>query len=447
MYFLPKEDLDSCPVAGRLANNVKLMRQVDLPLKPLEWETFVKFRTNLILNKIDWLTGKISSRKFDHNGVVQEFKGGKLSKPREFGVSPVSRGAIFFDSLPIILTHYALKGFRKVKFSFYTIPGIIPGKIKIKDVIVDVGCRFHSRHVCFSSNYVALIVNNGHSDAPRSLISRWNSQYEMQNESRFHKLMILLKVERENDNLYNFVEISRHDLERSIQGIFNVETMIYNKTEDTILFTARTFINQAPKYLILLIYNVKSKSILQSIEAMEDPISSKVFFLDHVDYEGGVIVTVCFYKNHEVRLFSKIGKKGYSLLKCFSMNFTFVLDYYSRCCSNRHSQILFFVVKPWEVVIYDLFDTSDFAVLPYDEDEKPPQFYFNDSGEEIYAHYRQRMLVYLYKSMLKSLFLQSALITAKIYTKAQLRDMNLPRQLYKYLNTLSFVSSEVNTIL
>ena len=441
MYFLPKEDLNSCPVAGRLANNVQLMRQVDLPLKPLEREYFVKFGNNLILNKIDWMTGKISSRKFDHNGLVQEIKGGKLSKRRDFGISPVPEVAILFDSLPIIGTHYALKGLKKVKFSFYTIPGIIPGKIKMKDVIVDVGCRFHSRHVCFSSNYVALIVNNGHSDAPRSWTSGLNSQNEMRNESRFQKLMILLKVERENDNLYNFIEISRHNLE-SIQGIFKVE-MIYNKTEDTILFTARTFFK---KDLMLLIYNVKSKSIEQSIEAMVDPVFSQIFFVDHVDYEGGVIVTVCWYKNHEVRLFSKIGKKGYSLVKCFSMDLTSLLDYDSYCCSNRHSQILFFLVKQWEVIIYDLFDTSDFAVLPYGEDEGPPQFYFNESGEEIYVYHRQRMSVYIYKSMLKSLLLQSALITAKFYTKAQLRDMNLPRQLYKYLNTLAFFSSEVNAI-
>ena len=55
---------------------------------------------------------------------------------------------------------------------------------------------------------------------------------------------------------------------------------------------------------MLLIYIVKSKSIKQNIEAMEDPICSKVFFLDHVDYERGVFVTVCFYKNQQVRLFS-----------------------------------------------------------------------------------------------------------------------------------------------
>ena len=127
---------------------------------------------------------------------------------------------------------------------------------------------------------------------------------------------------------------------------------------------------------------------------MEDPISSKVFFGDHVDYEGCLITFSCFYKGQEVRLFSKIGKKGYSLLKCFSINFTSVLQNYYCCCSKRHSKISFFLVKRCEVIIFDLFDTSDFAVLPYGADERPPpHFYFNESAEEIYGHYDQRIVV------------------------------------------------------
>ena len=87
--------------------------------------------------KIDSMAGEISSRKFDHNSLVQEFKGDKL--PRDIDLK---QGVVYFDSLPIIGTHYtinSLTGFKKIKFSFYTIPGIIPGKIKMKDAIVDVG--------------------------------------------------------------------------------------------------------------------------------------------------------------------------------------------------------------------------------------------------------------------------------------------------------------------
>ena len=445
MYFLPKEELESCPVAGRLANNVKLMRQVDLPLRPAQWEHFLKCGEDLVFYKIDSMTGEISSRKFDHNGLVQEFKGDKL--PRDVNLK---QDALYFDSLPIIGTHYtinSLTGFKKIKFSFYTIPGIIPDKIKMKDALVDVGYILDLSTVCVSSNYVAVISNIWQEDPPRSWTSRLTPQNEMQSQPRYQKFIILLKVERRNDNFYDFVEVSRHNLKRSFPvSFFKRETIISLKTEDTILFTTQQF-EHSPSYLLLSIYNLKSKSIEQSIEIMEGPGESQVFFQDHVDYEGGVIVTVSLSTNR-IRLFSKIVKKGYSLLKCFSMEFTYSITTRAFCCSNRYNQILFFLVNRGEVVVFDLFDTANFTVIPrgmklYLE----PDFYFNETGEEIYAHYDgERVLIYLYKSMFKSLLLQSALVVAKNYTIAQLRDMNLPRQLYKYVNTFSLFSMEANNL-
>ena len=93
------------------------------------------------------MAGEISSRKFDHNSLVQEFKGDKL--PRDIDLK---QGVVYFDSLPIIGTHTinSLTGFKKIKFSFYTIPGIIPGKIKMKDAIVDVGYIVNLSSVCVS---------------------------------------------------------------------------------------------------------------------------------------------------------------------------------------------------------------------------------------------------------------------------------------------------------
>ena len=342
MYFLPKEELESCPVAGRLANNVKLMRQVDLPLRPAQWEHFLKCGKDLVFYKIDSMTGEISSRKFDHNGLVQEFKGDKL--PRDVNLK---QDALYFDSLPIIGTHYtinSLTGFKKIKFSFYTIPGIIPDKIKMKDAIVDVGYILDLSTVCVSSNCVAVISNIWQEDRPRSWTSRLTPQNEMQSQPRYQKLIILLKVERRNDNFYDFAEVSRHNLKRSFPvSFFKRETIISLKTEDTILFTTQQF-EQSPSYLLLSIYNLKSKSIEQSIEIMEGPGESQVFFQDLVDYEGGVIVTVSLSTNR-IRLFSKIVKKGYSLLKCFSMGFTYSITTRAFCCSNRYNQILFFLVE------------------------------------------------------------------------------------------------------
>ena len=57
---------------------------------------------------------------------------------------------------------------------------------------------------------------------------------------------------------------------------------------------------------------------------MEGPGESRVFFQDYVDYEGGVIVMVSLSTNR-IRLFSKIGKEGYSL-NVFQWNLLLVKD-------------------------------------------------------------------------------------------------------------------------
>ena len=73
------------------------------------------------------------------------------------------------------------------------------------------------------------------------------------------------------------------------------------------------------------------------------------------------------------------------------------------CYSNRYNQILFFLINRGEVVVFDLFDTTNFTVIPYGMNLfLEPDFYFNETGEEIYTHYDgERMLIYLYKSMFK----------------------------------------------
>ena len=82
MYFLPGEDVKSCRMFPRLENSIKLKREVDLPLEPMRWEYFRKSGSDLFFYLIDWVTGEIRSRKFDHNCVVQNFKGDKLPNLR-----------------------------------------------------------------------------------------------------------------------------------------------------------------------------------------------------------------------------------------------------------------------------------------------------------------------------------------------------------------------------
>ena len=73
---------------------------------------------------------------------------------------------------------------------------------------------------------------------------------------------------------------------------------------------------------------------------------------------------------------------------------------YTFYCANRSHHILFFLVTMDEVTVFDLFDTSNFAVLWYGGIERPPQFYFKLTGEEFMPMFG----VYLHKSLFISLY-------------------------------------------
>ena len=214
-------------------------------------------------------------------------------------------------------------------------------------------------------------------------------------------------------------------------GEFTGIEMIFNATEDVFLFHAKTS-NKSPNHLVILIYNKNLDRFEETITVFENPVTSRVFFVNHNAFKGGVIVAASFYKN-QIKLFSKNVENRYTLLKSFPVDFSGSLESFTSCCSNRKNQILFFDVKYGEVCIFDVFDPSNKTFLTYGCNERHPQFYFNETGEEIYVHYDQRTCIYLYKSMYKSLLLQSASIVAKTYTKCQLIDMKLPNQIYKYL--------------
>ena len=232
----------------------------------------------------------------------------------------------------------------------------------------------------------------------------------------------------ESKNCYKFVELCRNNLEELIGELTGME-MIFNRTEDVLLFHVKT-LDQASSHLVILIYNKNSDCFEETIKVFENPVSSRVFFVNHIAYKGGVIVAALYYKK-QIKLFGKNFENQYTPLKSFSMNSSGSLDNFACCCSNRKNQILFFDVKYGEVCIFDVFDPSNKTFLTYGSDERHPQFYFNETGEEIYVHYDQRTCIYLYKSMYRSLLLKSASIVAKTYTKHKLADMKLPKQIYK----------------
>ena len=184
---------------------------------------------------------------------------------------------------------------------------------------------------------------------------------------------------------------------------------------------------------------MRTHNIEQTIDAFENVTQPKVFFLDHVDYEGGVIVAVSKTRN-EINLFSKCWGE-YRLLKCVSLNIGQSRISSLFCHSNRKNQILFFNGQDGEMYITDLFNTSNVAIIEYDG-RGYPELFSNETGEEIYVCYHDQICVYLYRLMFKSLLLHCAFIVASVYIEGQLNEMKLPKRLCKCLRAFQSLFSE-----
>lgn len=412
MYLLPEDEVKDFTVSSKLENNIKLMRVVDLPNTPQQYERLVKYGGELILHSINWDTWKISGRKFDHNGVVCCYEGANIPDS-----APMSCGAKAIEALPLVLVSHALQGRKKYKLSFFDVSGKFYQKIEVKSTVCDVGHEYFRVTILTRSKYVAIF---------------FNFYNEVLNERSVHCLFVMFEIQLKADNYFECVEITRINLEEHVDGQFDIEDMVFNETEERVLFQVKKLSNSPS--LILLLYDIKTKSIEQIITAFENPEECKVYFVDNINCKGGIIVAVS-YNSNEIRVYIKNNQRDYRIFKSFSFEFDNALPphtYLPYCISNRDNQILFFQVNQSNVIVYDLFDTSNKTVLPISADKKLLYLYFNETGEEVYIYDKEKIYIYLYRSMFKSLVSQCVSVVRKTYTKSQLTEMRLPRQLYKY---------------
>ena len=299
-------------------------------------------------------------------------------------------------------------------------------------------------NVFSAANFVGMTIDNlcypseGSQDEnfPDEII--WDVNKGKEN---FKCSLILYEVQLVESNKYKLVEILYNNLEIYTSDLFVAENMIFNEVEGILLIQVR-----ADGKIVLFLYNMQSRIVEETITVFKneprleyDRGSTKIFFVNHTDFEGGIIVAVSHIVK-QIKVFCRCGKVDYRLLFCESLNVDVrdSRDYGAYCVSNRNNQILFFVVQKSGITVYDLFDKSNktlFAVRDI-ENYGMPVLNFNKSGEEFYLRYCNKFCVCLYRSMLKSLALHAASIVVQSYTKSQLKEMQLPGNLYKYLKLL-----------
>ena len=76
--------------------------------------------------------------------------------------------------------------------------------------------------------------------------------------------------------------------------LFVVEDMIFNEVEGILLIQVKAKVN-----IVMFLHKIKSKNIEESITVVEnepaldsDRSLTKIFFVNHIDFEGGINVAV-----------------------------------------------------------------------------------------------------------------------------------------------------------
>ena len=406
MYFLPEDEVNLCEVSFKLENNIKLMRKIDTPRLPRQNKLLVKHGRELILLLMDTENRNTSYLKFDYNGVVCQNKSVQLPNS-EFLFHYVE----VMEELTRAVVGHELEGKTKYKLCFFDVFGNTSHRILVKDIVFDVGSKYGGDcEVFVKSKYIATFFNL---------------------RIRLQNLLILFEIQLVGDDNYECVGISRIELREYIDlldlEVFHLNDMVLNETEEKMVFQVYKIFSGTS---VLLLYDIKTRTIQDKLVAFEGSNQFEVYFVDHIDFKGGVIVAVSY--NNEVRMFTQNYEKNYVIFKSFS--FKYEEEVYVRICvSNRGNQLLLFHVKHRNVAVYDLFDTTNNTLLPIPTDARILKLCFNKTGEEIYVLTDFAIDIYLYKSVFKSLVLHCASVVKKTYTKSQLIEMRLPKHLYKYL--------------
>ena len=86
------------------------------------------------------------------------------------------------------------------------------------------------------------------------------------------ELLVLFDSQIESKNCYRFVELCRTNLEEWIGEYFDMG-MIFNRTEDELLFHAKTC-KETPNHLVILIYKKNSDCFEETIKVFSGVLKS-----------------------------------------------------------------------------------------------------------------------------------------------------------------------------
>ena len=311
------------------------MKKIELPKTPGQDERFVKYGRDVILFSKNRHSNKSSCRKFDRYGIIDQCEGAQLTD------SALTHCNIeVIEALPVVVIGYGFNESNMYKLCLSDVLGNDWPSIEVQDITFDVGCEYDDCTIFLKSKFVATLFED----------SLLKDSGEATMVGRLFSLLILFEIRIIKNNYYECVEISRIHLEEHIKGFFDVENMIVNGTEGKILLQVTkcwTF-----QTVILLLYDVKTRTIADNIITFENSKESLVYFVGHINFKEGFIIAVS-HGHSEIKIHNKNSEMSYVIFKSFLFKFNDEDTPQLYCISNRRNQVLFFQVGQNNVTIYD----------------------------------------------------------------------------------------------
>ena len=411
MHFIPKANRNIHESIGDLEKDIKLMKKMDLPItENLEDElrvgtcTFFRCFGNGSGNSLSLVKLGVNNDSIVHYKITyDEFVTRSEKKLDSFYIQRRNTVRVL-ENLPLVIYHNVnVDCVNTILLHIIGITSTYLENCEVKNISLMFDYPVYHYNIFDCGDCIIFVTGN--------------------QEYLFTGILIC-KIRFQDDSNCEVAEIFRKDLSQFIHSYY--WDIHFKKIIEKRMFLQYKTKGQYKDYGCIL--DLNSGDILNLPPAFMESES-----MLHVVKHGNCDLLITVTPN-EVKVLRYLGHGKFK-----SKQMDFDLRPYAFCTfqfiSNRNSQALMVLSKiaSREVHMFDLFDLKNKALIFQGNEDEDLHICFNDTGEEIYVFHQNTLYVYFHRLPIKSLLSLAADIVRKIYTKTELRQMNLPRDLYQNL--------------
>lgn len=417
MYFLPLCELESYSASNYLKENVKLVREIELPVVVAPNYSVCESDGNILVFTHYLFPSAVVVFNIANDGFVE-----CINKNMNIPNSSVMTWST--NPAGFIVKHSHNSNEYKS-----TLQQVIC-KNSLQWLTLDFAVEFD--HVFTNSK---ILQHSGFLILLTSDFQYGHRKY--QRESR-PKYMVILQLQGDATESFYYKEIFRNKLEEISEDIDDIQGIQFNMHHNKILFSLFQRSRDQKLNHYICIFNVKKLAFEDFLEITEvkdktsQPINS--FYLSYNEFKEPLIVAVIPWENKAL-IFSKEDEQAYYLAKTIllnieNLNLSGTVCY---CISNRKNKLVLVFNDHSKIFAIDLLKPSDCVAL-CDVENMQTRIGFNNSGEEIYICYRNKVQVFIYRSSVKRLTELCSTVISKVYTKSDLHQLRLPKLLYEFFD-------------